>query len=393
MLAVTITAVLAGCGSPESWRSEGGSGSRSLCAQRPGPDHPRLIWAVHLDAANPGAPVVGDGGIYVPHSGGSVTKLGLDGGIQWRFDSWLGALGELPPHLVLLPQGEILVCTRPPREETFVLTAMGEVSLGPPKLPWPAASSPACNSADQLVACHQYIYRENAVGLRIFGLVGNDLWLWDWAQAGQSSFASNPVLLEDGRAFVFIENSVGNNVLVALDPRGRCQWQREFPAVETKGVGRAIAASPSGAVYFGTPRIEDIAMVYSPGWLYAVDDQGELLWRIEAGHRVEQIFVAPDLVVANLLRTKLLALNCDGEEIWQCPLAGWESNGVMDSRGRIYLGGVKDGAVWLRAVDAKGRGIWEFATKERAESISYLALANGVIYLATSAGTLLAIAD
>ncbi len=182
-------------------------------------------------------------------------------------------------------------------------------------------------------------------------------------------------------------------MLLALDAAGSCRWQREFPAQETRGVGQAIAASQEGVVVFGTPRIEDISRVYSPGWLYAVGGEGEILWQVNAGQRVEQIFIAPGLVVANLLRTKLLAINMEGEELWQYPLAGWESNGVMDSRGRIYLAGVLNNSVWLRAVDSKGRDVWQLDTKQPAQSVSCLALANGVIYLATDNGKLLAISD
>ena len=99
------------------------------------------------------------------------------------------------------------------------------------------------------------------------------------------------------------------------------------------------------------------------------------------------------MVVANLLRTKLLALNLEGEELWQYPLAGWESNGVMDSRGRIFLAGVREGSVWLRGVDAKGRDLWELDTKQEADSVSFLALAGGILYLATDGGKVLAISD
>ena len=104
-----------------------------------------------------------------------------------------------------------------------------------------------------------------------------------------------------------------------------------------------------------------------------------------------EIFLAPGLVVANVLRTKLLAVNLQGEKMWEYSLSGWESNGVMDSRGRIFMAGVLDNSIRLRAVDSRGRDVWEFDTRQRGESISYLALANGTIYLATDTGKLLAI--
>ncbi len=232
------------------------------------------------------------------------------------------------------------------------------------------------------------------MGLRIYGTIGGEtLWQWDYAEADQSYFGSNPVVLEDGRAFVFIETTGDHNILLALDAAGSCLWQQEFPAAETRGVGKAIGASQKGVVVFGTPRIEDISRVYSPGSVYAVDDSGEILWMVNAGERVEQIFIAPRLVVANLLRSKLLALDFRGKELWQYPLAGWESNGVMDSRGRIYLAGVHEDTVWLRAVDSKGRDVWKLDTKQRAQAVSFLALANGTIYLSTDNGKLLAITD
>lgn len=384
--------LLVACSNPESWSCYGGEGSRCLCSRNPGPTQPRLLWIADVEGTKPGAPVVDSGGIYIPHSGGSVTKVNLKGKVLWRFDSWVGE-GNLPPHLLLLPGDQVLVCTQGLREEAFLLNGAGEIVLGPPWLPWAAAMGPAANSDGYAVVCHQYVFEANAIALRIYGIrAGESLWRWDWAAAGQSYYGSNPVVLEDGRAYVFIEVAGGNNFLVALDSTGHCCWQREFPGMETQGVGKAIAAG-SDLVFFGTTRIEDISKVYSPGRLHAIDSQGEIQWQVEAGQRVEQIFVSPGLVVANLLRSKLLAVNMEGQEQWQYLLEGWESNGVMDSRGRVYLAGVQNGSVWLRAVDAKGRGMWEFDTKERAESVSYLALANGIIYLATDCCKLLAISD
>ncbi|GEM_PF-1625025 len=394
LLLALVLAFLPGCHSPESWRSYGGDGSRCLCAHQPGPNRPRLIWAADLEGVNPGGPVVDSSSIYVPHSGGSVTKLSFDGAVEWRFDSWVSQRGDLPPHLLLLPGEKVLVSTQGAQEETFLLNSDGAITTGPAWLPWAAAMSPGANSSGYIVVCHQFIGEANDVSLRVYGIQGGQtLWRWDYAEKGQSFYGSNPVVLEDGRAFVFIETEGENNMLLALDAAGSCRWQREFPAQETRGVGQAIAASQEGVVVFGTPRIEDISRVYSPGWLYAVGGEGEILWQVNAGQRVEQIFIAPGLVVANLLRTKLLAINMEGEELWQYPLAGWESNGVMDSRGRIYLAGVLNNSVWLRAVDSKGRDVWQLDTKQPAQSVSCLALANGVIYLATDNGKLLAISD
>lgn len=394
LLLALISALISGCNSPELWRSYGGDGSRCLCSRQPGPNRPRLSWVADLEGVNPGSPVVGSGSIYIPHSGGSVTKLSLNGAVEWRFDSWVSQQGDLPPHLLLLPGEKILVGTQGAQEETFLLNSNGEITIGPSWLPWAAAMSPAANSSGYMVVCHQYIYDAGAISLRIYGVrEGETLWRWDYAHSEQSFFSSNPVVLEDGRAFVFIETDGENNMLLALDAAGSRLWQREFPAAETRGVGQAIAANQEGIVVFGTPRIEDISRVYSPGWLYAVGSEGEILWQVNAGQRVEQIFIAPGLVVANLLRTKLLALNMQGEELWQYPLAGWESNGVMDSRGRTYLAGVQNNSVWLRAVDSKGRDLWQLDTKQRAGAVSCLALANGTIYLATDNGKLLAISD
>lgn len=392
ILALILT-IISGCNSPELWRSYGGDGSRCLCAHQPGPNRPRLSWVADLEGVSPGSPVVDSGSIYVPHSGGSVTKLSLSGAVEWRFDSWVSQGGDLPPHLLLLPGEKVLVSTQGAQEETFLLNGDGAITMGPSWLPWAAAMSPAANSSGYIVVCHQYIC-DAAVALRIYGIRGGEtLWRWDYADSEQSFYSSNPVVLEDGRAFVFIETDGENNMLLALDAAGSRQWQREFPAAETRGVGQAIAASQGGVVVFGTPRIEDISKVYSPGWLYAVGGDGEILWQVNAGQRVEQIFIAPGLIVANVLRSKLLALNLEGKELWQYPLAGWESNGVMDSRGRTYLAGVHNNSVWLRAVDSKGRDLWQLDTKQRAGAVSCLALANGIIYLATDNGKLLAISD
>lgn len=389
MLVLLIVLMLSsGCGGPEAWCSYGGDGSRSLCSQSPGPIRPQLVWAVDLQGSNPGTPVVDGEGVYVSHSGGSVSKFNLLGEMEWRFDSWV-CTGDLPPHLVLLGD-MVLVSSQGALEETFSLNNQGKVSPDVSGLPWPASMSPAVNSSGYAVVCHQYISQELALSLRVYGTKGgSSIWHWDFSVADEKFLGSNPVLLEDGRAFVFIESG-GQNSLVAWDSTGNCLWQRNFPA---SGVGQAIAASQDGVVIFGTRRIEDISKVYSPGELYAINSAGEVLWHVEGGQRVEQIFISGDLIVANMLRTKLLALNMKGEELWQYPLAGWESNGVMDNKGRTYLAGVNENIVFLRCVDKKGRELWQLDTGQRAESISCLALANGVLYLATNCGKLLAIAD
>jgi outer membrane protein assembly factor BamB len=393
LLALILVLVFSGCGSPEVWRCYGGDGSRSLCARRPGPDRPRLAWVADLEGANPGAPAVDSHHIYVPHSGGSVTKLSLSGEVEWRFDSWVSQGGDLPPHLSLLPEGRVLVSCQGAQEETFLLNRDGAIIMGPSWLPWTAATSPGTNSQGYLVVCHQYIH-DGAVALCIYGTKGGEvLWRWDFAEEEHSFFGSNPVVLEDGRAYVFIETTKDYNLLLALDAAGGCLWQQEFPAAETRGVGKAIGASEKGIIVFGTPRVEDISRVYSPGSVYAVGADGEILWEAQAGGRVEQLFIAPGLVVANVLRSKLLALDFEGRELWQYSLAGWESNGVMDSRGRIYLAGVCEGTVCLRAVSSKGRDLWQLDTKQPAQAVSCLALANGSIYLATDNGKLLAVTD
>lgn len=394
-LAVLLVLVLlSGCTQTGVWRGYGGDGSRCLCSPQPGPTRPRLLWVTEIEGADPGALVLDEGGIYLPHSGGSVTKLDLHGRVLWRFDSWVSGESSLPPHLLLLPRGKILVSTQAPREETFLLNNSGEIIPGSPWLPWPAAVSPAAAGSGYTVACHQRIEEDGSVSLRIFGeKEGEVLWRWDYRDEGSSYYGSNPVVLEDERAFVFVETDGETNLLLALDSQGGRLWELEFPAVQAQGVGQALAASQKGMVIFGTARREDISRVYSPGWLYGVSEQGEVLWQVKAGQRVEQIFTAPGLVVANLLRTKLLALNLEGEELWQYPLAGWESNGVMDSRGRIFLAGVREGSVWLRGVDAKGRDLWELDTKQEADSVSFLALAGGILYLATDGGKVLAISD
>lgn len=388
--------LLPGCGGEaEVWQGYGRDGSRSLCSRERGPNRPRLIWVTDLDAINPGSPVVdSQGRIYIPHSGGSVTQVDLNGHIQWRFDSWASGIGSLPPHLVLQPENNVLMSTQGAKEETFQLSSSGESIMGTDWLPWAASTSPAMTKKGYTFVCHQYVAAANTVALRIYGVVkgGESLWHRDFVAQDQSYYGSNPVVLEDGRAFVFVESDVGDNMLLALGPRGEALWQTEFIRDETRGVGMSIAASADGTVFFGTPRIEDINRVYSPGWLYAVA-QGEVLWRVQAGQRIEQIFLAPGLVVANILRSQLLALDMEGNELWKHELSGWESNGLMDSRGRTYMAGVQDGTVRIKAVDAKGREQWVFDTGQNATAASFMALANGTLYLATNDGRLLAISD
>jgi len=336
-----------------------------------------------------------DGSIYVPHSGGSITKVDQRGKIQWHFDSWVSGSEVLPPHLLVLPGANLLMSTQGSREHTFHLSSKGEALAGPEWLPWPASISPAGTSKGYNVVCHQYVHDANTVSLRVYGVVkaGEAIWRRDFNIENQSFYASNPVVLENGRAYVFVEKESGSNFLLALGPAGDVLWQTEFAHAETRGVGMAIAATQDGTVFFGTPRIEDIWRVHSPGSLYAVAPDGTILWTANAGQRVDQILIAPGMIVANVLRTKLMALTLDGEELWEYPLAGWESNGVMDSRGVTYMAGVDKNTIRLKAVDSRGRNTWEYDTGQRAESVSYMAIANGIIYLVSDNGKLMAISN
>jgi len=397
LVAAIIILLLAGCASePSPWLCYGGDGSRSLSSSERGPKRPRLLWVAEMEGENPGGPVVDKSGqVYVPHSGGSVTSVQPQGRVQWTFESWVSGSETTPPQLLLLPRDKILLLTLGAQEQTFELSSSGETVVGPTWFPWPAATGPAVTEKGYTLACHQYVTNVGTVGLLVYGLVkgGEVLWSQDFSNGSMSYYASIPVLLENGRGYVFVETDGDKNFLLALGSAGEILWQVEFLQGETRGVGRAIAASQDGTIYLGTPRIEDVWRIHSPGWLYAVDASGQLLWRVEAGQKVEQILVAPDFVVANILRTKLLALNSQGEELWQYKLTGWESNAVMDSRGTVYMAGINEGTVWLRAVDSQGREVWEFDTEHRAESVSYAALVQGTIFLATETGKLLAISD
>ena len=395
LIVLALILLVAACSSQqETWQSYGGSGSRSLVSKQRGPGKPRLVWVTDLEAESPGYPVVdSQGNIFVSHTGGSITKVDSRGRIQWRFDSWVSGPG-IPPHLLLMPGDRILMSTLGPREQTFRLSGSGETIPGPEWLPWPSSVSPGATGGGYTVVCHQYVDAASSVALKIYGIAegGQSLWVLDFNEPGQSYIASNPVVLEDGTAFVFVEVEAGDNFLLAISSTGDILWQTDFAPVESRGVGMAITAAADGTVFLGTTRVEDIWQLHSPGWLYAVKD-GTVLWRVDAGQRVIQILAAPNLIVANVLRTKLLALDSGGEELWTYPLAGWESNGVMDSRGRLYLAGVKDEGIWLKAVDSRGRELWEFDTGQTAESLSFLALTNGIIYLVTHGGKLMAISD
>lgn len=394
LVTLLVLVVLSGCaGTPGAWRGYGGEGSRSLAAKERGPRKPRLVWVVDLEADSPGAPVVDESGIYVPHSGGSVTKVDTKGRIQWRFDSWVSGENLMPPHLTILTDGKLLISTLGAREQTFRINSAGELLPGE-WLPWPASMSPAVNDQGYVVVCHQYVNGAGHIALRVYGLMAGEepQWVLDFSSDTQSYYASNPVLVSDGRAWVLIETDSEENFLHCIDSDG-AHWQMEFLQSSTMGVGYAIAAGSDGTLFFGTSRVEDISRVYNPGWLYSVSADGDVLWRVEAGQRVVQIMVAPKMIVANILRAKLLAVDNRGKELWEYQLTGWESNAILDSRGTVYMAGVEDGTARLRAVDSRGKDLWEYDTGQRAESLSFMAFYDGVLYLVTREGKLLAISD
>ncbi|MTI94033.1 MAG: PQQ-like beta-propeller repeat protein [Firmicutes bacterium] len=396
-LALLLLTALTGCAqSATGWTTYGGDSTRALVADERGPRRERLLWVANLAATDPGSPVVDqEGNVYVPHSGGSLTRIDRDGTVQWRYDSWVSQDGARPPLAGIGSEGEVLISTLH-HEQSFRLNKQGDLLDVEPWLPWPAANNPAIIGNGYTVVCNQYVAGADSVGLRIYGLApeGEPLWSLKFEDEDAVWSGSIPVLQPDGTAYVFVETTgPGNNRLLAIAPDGAIAWESEFVSEETRAVGLAIAAAEDGTVYFGSDRVEDINRLYSPGWLYAVDKDGNLRWRVDAGQRVVQIMAAPDYVVANVLRTRLLALNADGNTRWEFEFEGWESNCLMDSRGTIYLAGVKDGRVWLRAVSNRGRLLWDFDSGQAAGAVSFLALDQGRLYLATDTGMLLAFGD
>lgn len=391
-LALCLAILLAGCSPAElQWQGYGGDGRRSLTAPEPGPGRGRLLWVAELDQAG-GSPVVdAEGMIYVPHGTGGVSKFNRQGKLVWQVDSWLSQAGP-SPHLTVLSGKRLLLSVLSPEHHSICLDPGGAVLPGE-WLPWPATQSPAVNMQGYAVMCHQYAAGPDTVGLRIFALnrEGELLWSREYLEARRVWSGSLPVVSEDGTAYVFIEGGNEHNALVAFDSRGRELWQRTFATVEAAGVGIALAAHADKTVYIGTSRVEDIGQLYNPGRVLAVDRQGNLLWQADAGQRVVQLLVGHDRVVANVLRTKLLALDRQGEVLWEHRMEGWESNAVMDSRGRIYLAGAWLGTARAKAVDARGREMWELDTGQEAASVSFVALSDGILFFATDTGKLLAV--
>ena len=395
---VLIVLLFAACAnrSSEPWQGYGGDGTRSLVARERGPVRGRLKWVLDLQGTLPGMPVTdGKGDIYVPHSGGSVTKVSPQGRQLWRFDSWLSQKDAPPPWLLVQPRNHILLSILH-QQETFRLTSQGEVVAGTPWLPWPSFRNPAQNQSGYTVVTHKYVTGANSVGVKLYGITtsGNPLWEIDFSTPGIVWSASIAAVKADGTAYVFMAPIGGNyNSLLALDGRGELLWQLDFKAKDTTGVDLALAVGPEGNIYLGSTRQEDLGALHSPGWLFAVSPQGKLLWRYEAGQKVAQIMAAHKRVTINVLRTKLVNLSTQGKKLWEFTLEGWESTAVMDSRGQVYMVGIKEGTVWFRAITPRGREAWTFDSQQPATSVGYLIIANGHLLVTTDQGLLLAIGD
>jgi outer membrane protein assembly factor BamB len=140
----------------------------------------------------------------------------------------------------------------------------------------------------------------------------------------------------------------------------------------------------------------DDDVIYAPsndGNLYAIDQNGTLLWAFETGHYIwAQPLISKDAVYMGSMDHFVYAVSKSGQELWRTELAGAvNASPVLNEDGSaLFVGSL---GKEMNALDTDtGEPIWTFTFDGDLESVWGRALFNeGNLYFADSGGQLYAL--
>jgi outer membrane protein assembly factor BamB len=167
-----------------------------------------------------------------------------------------------------------------------------------------------------------------------------------------------------------------------------------------KETGALIWTFSDASGYYIGQAAEVDGVVYAPcndGALYALDQNGDLLWKFETGHYIwTQPQVVGDMIYFGSMDHSVYAISTDGEELWSQGMAGAvvASPLISEDGSVLYVGSLGDQMVALDAED--GDVLWYFDTAESVwgeavliEDSLYFADSDGNVYvLDPASGTL-----
>ena len=158
--------------------------------------------------------------------------------------------------------------------------------------------------------------------------------LWEFAPNGS---VTHPAIADDGT--IYFTSALGR--VYALDSAGSLKWEVQLP--DTHGFRSAPIVGADSSIYVSSQRN-----------LYAIKDDGTLLWSYPAGNLSA---VGKDRSLYLSFANDIIALNPDGSEKWKSSMFYPGSSLITDSDGTIYFAGSprnRSSTYSLFALDEKG---------------------------------------
>lgn len=147
-------------------------------------------------------------------------------------------------------------------------------------------------------------------------------------------------------------------------------WKRDFR-------GEVVALSADAEVKLLVVATREDAEGKGENHLYALDENGTILWHVPLERRVAGIAVAGDgsIVLAYLVDGALLAWGRHGEKRWESACIGIPEVSASGERIVCWSAGDEDvGGMTIEALNAKGRRVWSF---DDPGGIWHMTLADG----------------
>jgi outer membrane protein assembly factor BamB len=329
-----------------------------------GPERANLLWMTRVNSLGiQSGIVIGlDGVIYGGSDDGYIHAFNADGSIRWS--TWLD-----DTRITACPAIGMGRCIYAVTEggssggKLHALSPKGAVkwSFALNDYAGPSAS-PAVADDGTILVCTRSIYAINPDGTKKWRVRLND-------------FINGPCAISAQGTIYF----PCGNILYALNPDGTLKWQLSIPG--SYGLGGAPAVDDNGVVYINTylgqlnavdpggslkwsfqsegivtdvpssPAIGYDGTIYyggggeyggRGGYLYALNPEGQLLWKFFAGHEITAPAVAKNGIIyfANGSGGKLFAVAADGILKWSYGYSYQyaRTEPAIGYKGRLYIG-------------------------------------------------------
>lgn len=178
-----------------------------------------------------------------------------------------------------------------------------------------------------------------------------------WSVDLDGAIISSPIVAPDGTIVlgsVYRALLQPSHAITAVNPDGSIRWRFTTGFVDTQ-VLSSPAIAPDGSIYVGA----------QDGAFYALDAQGDLLWKRVSSKPIQQHpVVAPDGTVYVGIDGRLTAFSPSGSILWQSAQTDIDRPGgpSLGTDGTIYVcGGVQGSTANLYAYFPDGSLRWSFA--------------------------------